>query len=80
MLFINILFDVAVFGILIPTLFILLSINLDKNLFMLKMNSLFLKNLGFLVMFIGFLVIAWAYYLIVRVGRGYTLEFFGKTC
>src|SRR3972149_11279566 len=78
MLFINIFFDVVVFGILIPTLFVFLSINLDKNLFMLKMNSLFLRALGFSLIFVGFLLIAWAYYLIVKVGRGYTLEFFGK--
>jgi len=77
-LFISILFDTAVFGFLIPALFIFLSRKLDGIFHMPRYDPLFLKVLGFFLVLLGITLIMWAYYLLVRVGKGYTLEFFGK--
>lgn len=79
MLFISILFDVVVFGILIPALFMLFSERIDRILGLPRYNLIFLKVLGFLLICSGFILVVWSYTLIIRIGKGYTLEFFGKS-
>ncbi len=76
MFFVSILFDIVVFGILIPTLFVIISRSLDKVFLFSQFDFIFLKISGVLSIFLGLIFIVRSYYLIIKVGRGYTLEFF----
>lgn len=78
MLFINIIFDVAIFGISIPAIFFAVSKTVDGLFQLPKLDSIFLIGIGILLICAGFVFITWAYYFIACVGKGYTLEFFGK--
>ncbi len=76
MFFISVLFDTVVFATLIPTLFVIISRRLDKVFLFSQLDFIFLKILGVLFIFLGLIFIVRSYYLIIKVGRGYTLEFF----
>lgn len=79
MLLINIAVDIAIFGLLIPAFFLYCSRELDRLLLVPEWNppSLALVGYGFAVA--GLALIIWSYICIVRIGRGYTLEFFQRS-
>lgn len=60
-------------------MFIIISRSLDKVFLFSQFDFIFLKILGIFFIFFGLIFIVWSYYLIVRVGRGYTLEFFNMS-
>lgn len=68
-----------VFGISIPALFMFFSDRVDRILGLPRYNLIFLKVLGFLLLCSGFILLVWSYTLIIRIGKGYTIEFFGKS-
>lgn len=78
MIFISIIFDIVVWGIVGPAIFITLSNAIDGLLRFSRFDFIFLKPAGIFIICIGFIFIVWAYYLLVKVGRGYTVELFGK--
>jgi protein-S-isoprenylcysteine O-methyltransferase Ste14 len=78
MLYISIVTDAILFGILIPVLFILFSRQAD-GILRIEFHSPLLRATGFFMLVVGAVLIAWSYYLIVTAGKGYTLEFFRRS-
>jgi len=78
LIFISIVFDIAVLGIFIPLSFIKISKGLDRVLQFQQFDSILSKVTGIFFIVLGLILIIRAYYLIVKIGRGYTLEFFRK--
>lgn len=78
MLLISIIFDAVIWGIVGPIIFIALSNSIDKILQFTRFDFIFLTPIGVFFICIGIVFIVWAYYLLVKVGKGYTVEFFGR--
>lgn len=76
-IFISVIFDILLFGFLVPALFVIISKWCDKLFMFPNVTHIALKAAGVFLAAAGLALVIWAYALLVRIGKGYTLEFFG---